>query len=164
MVGTDRLISGVGKRGCTNKTRGTLTDELCDGSLCSPLQFLQFLCHITLQIPTFIDSHDNRLTLSISTYLRTKNILKIVSPVGFPWSQVCQILWERKERRDFNITTTDIMFEWISCLLTTSSIMGSGLAASNWSFTLSSTANKNTLIYTNLFNHNIIYKGKVFTY
>lgn len=35
------------------------------------------------------------------------------------------------------------MFERIPYLLTTSSIMGSGLAASNWSFTLSSTVNKN---------------------
>lgn len=36
--------------------RQILTDELSDGSLCPPLQFLQFLCHVTLQVPVFTNT------------------------------------------------------------------------------------------------------------
>lgn len=41
-----------------------LTDELGDGSLRSPLQLLQLLCHVTLQIPGIrhLISHDILIT------------------------------------------------------------------------------------------------------
>lgn len=81
---------------CINVKLGILTDELGDGSLCSPLQLLKFFCHVTLQIPTIRKSHQICRYVDHSMKLCAVHLGKKFLPVWFSWGEVGQVLRKGK--------------------------------------------------------------------
>lgn len=89
----------------------------------------------------FRSLHSENNDMMLSTYIQERIAVELTHQSGFLGARLAKS-WEKEifQHNKFNVKSLNPMFERIPYLLTTSSIMGSGLAASNWSFTLSSTA------------------------